>query len=333
MELNKMNWKNKSVLVTGAGGFIGSHLVEQLNSLGTDVRAFIRYTASGKIGNLEYISKLDEIDIFYGDLKDPYAVRKALRDIDIVFHLASLVSIPYSYVNPREYFDNNVNFILNILEATQEMGTESIIHTSTSEVYGTAEYTPIDEKHPQKGQSPYSASKIAADKVAESFFLTYNTPVVTIRPFNTYGPRQSSRAVIPTIITQLLQGMDLHLGDIETTRDFLYVKDTVKGFISAAEKHEIIKGKVINLGTGHEIKIGSVAKQLIAKINPKAKILLDKKKLRPEKSEVRRLCADITLAKEYLDWNCSFSLENGLNETVRWIKDNIETYSQSSKFK
>lgn len=328
-----MNWQNKAVLVTGAGGFIGSHLVEQLNSLGADVRAFIRYTSSGKIGNLIYIPNLNEIDIFYGDLKDPYAVRKALMDIDIVFHLASLVSIPYSYVNPREYFDNNVNFILNILEAAKEMGTESIIHTSTSEVYGTAEYTPIDEKHPQKGQSPYSASKIAADKVVESFFLAYNSPVVTIRPFNTYGPRQSARAVIPTIITQLIQGKDLHLGDIETTRDFLYVKDTVKGFISAAENHENIRGKVINIGTSSEINIGSVAKKLIAKINPKAHILLDKKKLRPEKSEVRRLCADITLAKKYLDWNHSFSLEKGLDETVQWIKENMESYSQSSNFK
>lgn len=328
-----MNWQNKSVLVTGAGGFIGSHLVEQLTRLGADVRAFIRYTSSGKIGNLKYIPNLNEINIFYGDLKDPYAVRKALIGIDIVFHLASLVSIPYSYVNPREYFDNNVNFILNILEAAKEMGTEFIIHTSTSEVYGTAEYTPIDEKHPQKGQSPYSASKIAADKVVESFFLAYNSPVVTIRPFNTYGPRQSARAVIPTIITQLLQGKDLHLGDVETTRDFLYVKDTVKGFISAAENHETIRGKVINIGTGNEIKIGSVAKQLITKINSKAQILLDEKKLRPEKSEVRRLCADITLAKKYLDWNHTFSLENGLDETVQWIKENMESYSQSSNFK
>ncbi len=328
-----MNWKNKKTLVTGAGGFIGSHLVEYLMSLGAEVRAFIRYTSSGNIGNLKFIPDNNEIEMFYGDLKDPYATRKALKDIDYVFHLASLISIPYSYVNPREYFEANVKFILNILQAVEDMRTEFVVHTSTSEVYGTAQYVPIDEKHPVTGQSPYSASKIAADKVAESFFLSFHTPVVTIRPFNTFGPRQSSRAVIPTIITQLLQGKDLKLGDITTTRDFLYIKDTVKGFTRSVKKRETIKGKTINLGTGVETKIEFIAQHIISRINPRARILLDKRKLRPDQSEVRRLCAEISLAQKYLDWKPTYTLEQGLEETIQWIRDNINLYSQSFTFK
>ncbi len=328
-----MNWKKTKILVTGAGGFIGSHLVEHLKSLGAEVRAFIRYTSSGSIGNLRFIPNYEEIDVFYGDLNDPYAVRKALKDIDYVFHLASLISIPYSYVNPREYFENNVRFILNILQSVEDMGTEFVVHTSTSEVYGTAQYVPMDEKHPLKGQSPYSASKIAADKVAESFFLSFQIPVVTIRPFNTFGPRQTSRAVIPTIITQLLQGKDLRLGDITTTRDFLYIKDLIQGFTRSVEKRETIRGMTINLGTGLEMSIESIAQQLISRINPEAKILVDERKLRPELSEVRRLCAKVSLAQEYLNWKPSYTLEQGLEETIQWIRENIDLYSQPFPFK
>ncbi|MFX0016553.1 MAG: GDP-mannose 4,6-dehydratase [Candidatus Hermodarchaeota archaeon] len=328
-----MNWSRKKVLVTGAGGFIGSHLVQFLMELGADVRVFVRYTSSGNVGNLKFLSQCDELDFFYGDLKDPYAVRKALKDIDYVFHLAALISIPYSYLNPREYFENNVKFILNILQAIEDIGTEFVVHTSTSEVYGTAQYVPIDEKHPLTGQSPYSASKIAADKVVESFYLSYDSPVAILRPFNNFGPRQSFRAVIPTIIGQLLRGHDLRLGDISTTRDFLYVKDTVRGFTRMVEKREITQGKTINIGTGREVSIERVANYLIAEINDKATILLDSTKLRPKKSEVRRLCADISLAKEILDWKPVYSLEQGLKETIAWIKENFSLYTQDSDFK
>lgn len=328
----KMNWEGKKALVTGAGGFIGSHLVQHLIELGVEVRSFIRYTSHGNIGNLQFVPNHEEIEIFYGDLKDPYAVQRALKDIDYVFHLAALISIPYSYVNPREYFENNVKSILNILQATEEIGTEFIVHTSTSEVYGTAQYVPIDEKHPLTGQSPYSASKIAADKVVESFYLSYDSPVSILRPFNNYGPRQSSRAVIPTIISQLLHGQDLNLGDITTSRDFLYVKDTVRGFTHVVERSDVTQGKTINIGTGNEMTIEDVAKLLIAKINPKKTILLDSSKLRPKKSEVRRLCADISLAKKILDWRPSFTFEQGLEETIDWMKDKKSLYSQKQMY-
>jgi NAD dependent epimerase/dehydratase len=323
------------VLVTGASGFIGSHLVEELLNKGADVRAFVRYTSNGKIGNLEYLSKRyrKEIELFFGDLKDPYTVRRALKDINYVFHLASLISIPYSYINPREYFDNNITFILNILQAAEELGTDFIVHTSTSEVYGTAQYVPIDENHPLVGQSPYSASKIGADKVAESFYRSFNSPVSTLRPFNTYGPRQSTRAVIPTIINQLLTGDDLHLGDITTTRDFLYVKDTIQGFIKMVENKEKTMGKVLNIGTSREVTIETVAKYLIEIINPKAKILLNKDKLRPEKSEVRRLCAKTEFMKDLTGWKPNYSLEDGLKETVTWFKEYKQMYSVKNEFK
>ena len=327
-----MNWKGKKVLVTGAGGFIGSHLVQHLMELGVEVRSFIRYTSHGSIGNLRYVPHHQETEIFYGDLKDPFAVQRALKDMDYVFHLAALISIPYSYVNPREYFENNVKSILNILQATEEMGTEFIVHTSTSEVYGTAQYIPIDEKHPLTSQSPYSASKIAADKVVDSFYLSFDSPVAILRPFNNYGPRQSSRAVIPTIINQLLSGQDLRLGDITTSRDFLYVKDTVRGFSLMIEKRNVTQGKTINIGTGNDMTIEDVAKLLLAKINPKKTILLDSKKLRPQKSEVRRLCADITLAKKILDWKPFFSFEQGLEETIAWMKENQSLYSQKQSY-
>ncbi|MFX0051253.1 MAG: GDP-mannose 4,6-dehydratase [Candidatus Hermodarchaeota archaeon] len=328
-----MNWKNSQVLVTGAAGFIGSHLVEHLMDLGAEVRAFVRYTSSGKIGNLEFIKNRENMEIFYGDLKDPYSVKKALKGVRFVFHLASLISIPYSYTNPREYFDNNITFILNILQGIEEEGVDFVVHTSTSEVYGTAQYVPIDEKHPLVGQSPYSASKIGADKVVESFYLSFNSPVAILRPFNTFGPRQTTRAIIPTIIIQLLRGGNVFLGDITTTRDFLYVKDSVRGFTKMVEKRSTIQGKTINIGTGREVEIETVARYLTDLINPKAEILLDKSKIRPKKSEVRQLCADITLAKECLDWIPKYDLKRGLEETVDWMKENIDYYSQTKSFK
>lgn len=328
----KMNWEGKKVLVTGAGGFIGSHLVQHLMKLGVEVRSFIRYTSHGSIGNLKFVPNYEDMEIVYGDLKDPYAVQRALTDVNYVFHLAALISIPYSYVHPREYFENNVNSILNLLQAAEEMGTDFIVHTSTSEVYGTAKYIPIDEKHPLTGQSPYSASKIAADKAVESFHLSFDSPVSTLRPFNNYGPRQSLRAITPTIISQLLSGQDLRLGDITTSRDFLYVKDTVRGFTQMIEKRDKARGKTINIGTGTETTVEDLAKLLIAKINPQKKILLDSAKLRPNKSEVVRLCADISLAEKILEWTPSFTFEQGLEKTIAWIKENQAMYSQKQSY-
>lgn len=325
--MTSMNLKDSSILVTGAGGFIGSHLVEGLLKTGANVRAFIRYTSEGRIGNLKYIDGENEnLEIVMGDLKDPYACKNAMKDIDIVFHLASVISIPYSYKNPREYFDNNVYFILNILQAAQELDTKAVIHTSTSEVYGTAEKVPISETHPLKAQSPYSASKIAADKVAESFYRAFDSPVVTIRPFNTYGPRQSVRAVIPTIITQALSQKAVLLGDLRPTRDFLYVKDTVRGFIEIAENAEKLFGMTLNLGTGIEVSIEKLAQMIIKVTESSAKVVFDATRIRPTKSEVNRLCADISLAKKHLNWNPEVKLEDGLRETVQWYRNYLSFY-------
>jgi dTDP-glucose 4,6-dehydratase len=331
--MSKINWDDKKVLVTGAGGFIGSHLVEKLLNMNIYVRAFIRYTSQGSIGNLRHIRPNNNLEIFYGDLKNPFAVKKALKDINYVFHLASLISIPYSYVNPREYFDNNVYSILNLLSSIEEMGTEFIVHSSTSEAYGSAQYVPIDEKHPLVGQSPYSASKIAADKVVESHFLSFDTPIATLRPFNTYGPRQTNRAVIPTIIIQLLQSNELKLGDLTPTRDFLFVKDNIEAFLKAIEHQNKVKGMTINIGTGQEISIESVTKKLINIIKPDAKISVDESKLRPTKSEVRRLCADNTLAKSILNWAPTYTLEEGLKKTVEWVQNNPTYYKNQIAYK
>lgn len=316
-----MIFEKSSVLVTGAGGFIGSHLVESLVSLGANVRAFIRYTSGGNIGNLQYVdTSSDNLEILTGDLKDTYACKRALDGVDYVFHLASVISVPYSFVNPREYFQTNVFSILNILQAAMEYGTKAVIHTSTSEVYGSAETIPISETHPLKAQSPYSASKIAADKVAESFFRSYDCPVVTIRPFNNYGPRQSVRAVIPTIITQAISKKAIKLGDLKPTRDFLYVRDTVDGFIKAAKKADKVKGMVINLGTGIEITIGQVAQKICEIVGIPSDIVTDPSRIRPVKSEVSRLCADVSLAKKMLGWEAKTTLEEGLKECIQWYR-------------
>ncbi|MFX1483539.1 MAG: GDP-mannose 4,6-dehydratase [Promethearchaeota archaeon] len=328
-----MTLENSSVLVTGAGGFIGSHLTEELVKMGVNVRAFIRYTSGGGKGNLRYIDhEKENLEVFMGDLKDPYACREAMKDIDYVFHLASVISIPYSYRNPREYFENNVFFILNILQAAQELGTKAVIHTSTSEVYGTAEKVPIHESHPLKAQSPYSASKIAADKVAESFYRSFDSPVVTVRPFNTYGPRQSIRAVIPTIITQALDEKNILLGDMRPTRDFLYVSDTVRGFLEIARNVENLFGETLNLGTGVEISIEKLAQIITNVTQSQAKIVFDATRIRPTKSEVNRLCADTSRIKKLIGWKPEIKLEDGLKETVQWYQNYLEFYKPSKGY-
>ncbi len=328
MDLTKAN-----VLVTGAGGFIGSHLVGHLVDMGASVKAFVRYTSGGGIGNLRYIDEnAENLEIVMGDLKDPYACRKAMEDVDVVFHLASVISIPYSYRHPREYFDNNVYAILNILQAGLDLGTKAIIHTSTSEVYGTAEFVPIPEDHPLKAQSPYSASKIAADKVAESFYRSFDAPVVTVRPFNTYGPRQSIRAVIPTIITQASSQKVILLGDTRPTRDFLFVKDTVNGFIEVAKNYDRLIGKTLNLGTGVEISIGDLANKIISLMKSSSKVVFDATRIRPTKSEVNRLCADITQVKSLIGWEPEYSLEDGLKETISWYKNYLSFYKPSKGY-
>ncbi|MHA3965055.1 MAG: GDP-mannose 4,6-dehydratase [Candidatus Thorarchaeota archaeon SMTZ1-45] len=328
-----MKLEESSVLVTGAGGFIGSHLVENLIKIGANVRAFVRYTSNGDIGNLKFVdTSVDNLEIFMGDLKDPYACRQAMEGIEYVFHLASVVSVPYSYLNPREFFENNVFFILNILQAAQNIGVKAVIHTSTSEVYGTAEQIPIPETHPIKAQSPYSASKIAADKIAESFYLSFESPVVIVRPFNTYGPRQSVRAIIPTIITQALSQNVILLGDTRPTRDFLYVLDTVAGFIQVAKKADKVLGKVINLGTGVEITIEKLAEKIKEITHSSSKIVFDAKRIRPIMSEVNRLCADVTTAKEVLGWTAETTLEKGLQDTVQWFKSYLSFYKPSQGY-
>lgn len=318
-----MKVEESAVLVTGAAGFIGSHLTSRLVESGARVRAFVRYTSDGHLGNLKYLEPFPEnLEIVFGDLRNPGAVSRAMKDTDMVFHLASVVSIPYSYINPREYFESNVFSILNILEAAKTLETSAIIHTSTSEVYGTAETVPMPETHPLKGQSPYSASKIGADMVAMSYFRSFESPVVTVRPFNTYGPRQSERAVIPTIILQALQGVAILLGDTRPTRDFNYVDDTVSGMIAAANKSEKIHGEVINLGTGVEVNIQDAANKILELVDSDARVIFNAAKVRPSKSEVRRLCADATKAKKLLKWEPKIPLEEGLRKTIEWYKEN-----------
>jgi len=328
-----MNLNNSSVLVTGAGGFIGSHLTQEFMRLGANVKAFVRYTSGGQIGNLRYVdTSSDNLEIVMGDLKDPYACRAAMKDVNYVFHLASVISIPYSYINPREYFDNNVYSTLNILQAAQDLDIEAIIHTSTSEVYGSAEIVPIPETHPLKAQSPYSASKIAADKIVESFYRTFDSPVVTVRPFNTYGPRQSIRAVIPTIITQALSKDIILLGDSRPTRDFLFVKDTVNGFIEVAKEAGRLYGKTLNLGTGIEVSIEQIVTLIKQITDSKAKVVFDATRIRPTKSEVDRLCADTKLAKKLIKWKPNLTLEEGLKETISWYRNFLSSYEPSQGY-
>lgn len=318
---------NKSVLVTGAGGFIGSHLVETLVHKGASVRAFVRYNSRGDGGLLRDLQPeiLEHVEIIAGDLRDEDAVRKAVKDCQLVFHLGALISIPYSYYHPLEVASTNINGTLNILQACRDFGVERMVHTSTSEVYGTARIVPINEGHPLQGQSPYSASKIAADKLAESYYCAFGVPVITIRPFNTFGPRQSARAVIPTIITQALVKDTVKLGNLETTRDFTYVSDTVAGFVCAAQSTSGL-GEVFNLGTGQEIRIGELAELVLRKVGREVNIKVDQERLRPEKSEVLRLISDNSLAKKILDWRPEVSFEKGIELTIDWIRDHLDRY-------
>lgn len=325
-----MSLKNKKVLVTGADGFIGSHLVEALLEEGCSVKAFCYYNSFNSWGWLDSFPKnvLKEIEIFTGDIRDPNGVRTASQGIDVIFHLAALIAIPYSYHSPDSYVDTNIRGTLNILQAARDLGTERVLVTSTSEVYGTAQYVPIDEKHPRQPQSPYSATKIAADCMAESFNRAFNLPVTIVRPFNTFGPRQSARAVIPTIITQLMNGMEsIRLGDTTPTRDLLYVKDTVKGFIEIAQCNTLL-GEDVNIATGTEISIGDLAEKLIGMINPRAALVKDEKRIRPEKSEVFRLCGDVGKLGNHTGWKPRYSFDEALKETIGWFTDpvNMQQY-------
>ena len=325
-----MNITGKKILVTGADGFIGSHLVEALLRRGCDVRCFVYYNSFGNWGWLDTLPNeiLRSLDVFAGDIRDPNGVAEAMNGCDIVFHLAALIAIPFSYHSPDSYVDTNIKGTLNVLQAAKRHAVERVLVTSTSEVYGTAQYAPIDEKHPFQGQSPYSATKIGADRLSESFYRSFETPVVIVRPFNTYGPRQSARAVIPTIMTQLLMGeTQLHLGSLNPTRDFNYVGDTVRGFIALAEADAAI-GREVNIATGTEHTIGDVARMLIAHINPEASIVEDEKRLRPDASEVFRLIGDNTLLTSMTGWKPEYDLREGLARTVEWFRvpDNLRRY-------
>ena len=317
-----MDLTSKKVLVTGADGFIGSHLVEALLAKGCDVRAFVFYNSLNSWGWLDTLPQatLRNLDVFAGDIRDPNGVYEAMKGVDVVFHLAALIAIPFSYHSPDSYVDTNIKGTLNVLQAARKLNTERVLVTSTSEVYGTAQYAPIDEKHPFQGQSPYSATKIGADRLAESFFRSFETPVVIVRPFNTYGPRQSARAVIPTVITQLLEGhTELRMGSLTPTRDFNYVKDTAAGFIALAESDAAI-GKELNIATGTEHTIGDVAQTLINEINPDARIVTDEQRLRPDASEVFRLIGDNTQITTLTDWRPQYDLTAGLADTVAWFR-------------
>ena len=321
---------NKKVLITGADGFIGSHLTELLIQSGYKVRAFVYYNSFNSNGWLDTLTAetKSKIDIISGDIRDPNGVREAMIGIDIVFHLAALIAIPFSYHSPDSYIDTNVKGTLNILQAARDSKVKRILITSTSEVYGTAQFVPITELHPKQPQSPYSASKIGADAIADSFYRSFDLPITIVRPFNTYGPRQSARAVIPTIISQLLNGAEeIKLGDISPTRDLLFVKDTVIGFLKIAQCNELI-GHEVNIATQSEITIGNLAQNLINNINPNAKIITDSVRLRPEKSEVFRLFGSNEKLKSYTDWEQEYSLEKGLKETIDWFSkvENLKQY-------
>jgi dTDP-glucose 4,6-dehydratase len=320
-----LNWNSKRVLVTGAGGFIGSHLTERLVELGASTRALVHYNARGTWGWLDESPFRNDIEVVAGDICDRDSVCQAMRSVEIVFHLAALIAIPYSYLAPASYVSTNVGGTLNVLQVARDLGVERIVHTSTSEVYGAARYVPIDEAHPLQGQSPYSASKIGADKLAEAFHLSFDLPVVTARPFNTFGPRQSARAVIPTIITQCLTGKTVRLGNLHPTRDLNYVADIVEGYLLAASVSAVV-GRTINLGSGREISIGELAQLIARLIGRPMTIESDEQRVRPEKSEVERLLADNALARTLLGWVPVVTLKEGLEHTIEWMRQHLGRY-------
>ena len=318
----------EKILVTGADGFIGSHLTEELVKQGFDVKAFSLYNSFNTWGWLDTRPQdsMENVEVFTGDVRDPNGVREAMKGTDAVFHLAALIAIPFSYHSPDAYVDTNIKGTLNVLQAAKQLDLDKVLITSTSEVYGTAQYVPIDESHPYQGQSPYSATKIGADRLAESFYRSFGLPVAIVRPFNTYGPRQSARAVIPTIITQLLAGKEeIRLGSLTPTRDFNFVKDTAQGFIEIYRSDKTV-GEEINIATQNEISIGELAEELIKQINPQAKIVCDEERLRPEKSEVNRLLGSNEKIKMLTDWEPRFTFEEGLAQTVDFFRDNLEKY-------
>lgn len=318
----------KKILLTGSEGFIGSHLTEELVKQGFEVKAFVLYNSFNTWGWLDTLPKyiMDHVEVFTGDIRDPHGVKTAMEGCDAVFHLAALIAIPFSYHSPDAYVDTNIKGTLNVLQAARDLEVERVLITSTSEVYGTAKYVPIDEKHPFQGQSPYSATKIGADRLAESFYRSFELPVTIVRPFNTYGPRQSARAVIPTIITQLLSGKnEIKLGSLAPTRDFNYVKDTANGFIEIFKSDRTI-GEEINIATQNEISIGDLAKEIIGQINPNATIICDEERLRPEKSEVNRLLGSNEKIKSLTSWSPKYTFEQGIAETIEWIKGNLDKY-------
>jgi dTDP-glucose 4,6-dehydratase len=320
------------ILITGAGGFIGSHLTEELVRQGEEVRAFVRYNSRDERGLLEDLPKeiQNQIEVVPGDLKDPDGVKKALKGCSKVFHLGALIAIPYSYIHPFDFIQTNVVGLAHLLNACLEEGTmERVIHTSTSEVYGTAQYIPIDEKHPLQAQSPYAASKIAADKLAESYYLSFGLPIATLRPFNTFGPRQSLRAIIPTIISQAIGDKKIRLGNTQPRRDFLFVKDTVRGFIQLG-KCEGAVGKVVNIGTGTDISIEELVKKILGLMGKQGKIEVEDRRIRPEKSEVMQLLSDTRLAQKLFQWTPRYTLEAGLRETIEWYQKNLSRFKVGS---
>lgn len=319
--------KGKRVFVTGAGGFIGSHLTEELVKAGADVTAMIHYNSSAKWGNLEFLPPdvKKAIRVVAGNVEDSDFIMQSLKGMDIVFHLAALIAIPFSYIAPRSYVRTNIEGTLNVMEAVRRLELGRVVHTSTSEVYGTALYAPIDEKHPLQGQSPYSATKIGADKIAESYYLSFATPVVTLRPFNTYGPRQSARAFIPTVISQALEQQEIRMGSLDPQRDMTFVRDTALGFIAAGTMPGV-EGETINLGVGKTDSIGAIAHKILELMECKKPIVQDTSRLRPSKSEVLKLLSDNTKALNLLQWKPTVSLEEGLKETISFVESNLHLF-------